>query len=77
MALGAGVTKQRVGLHRCVGSSEEQSSDFMFCDIPRAYFIPKENKSYFSWRKNTTPPFPPISQAKYPRQNNLERSICI
>jgi len=46
MALRAGVTKQRVGSHRCVGSSEEQSSAFAFCDIPRAYFIPKENKSY-------------------------------
>lgn len=76
MALRAGVTKQRVGSHRCVGSSEEQSSAFAFCDIPRAYFIPKENRSYvFLEEKNTIPP--PPSQAKYPQQNNLERSICI
>lgn len=59
MALRAGVTKQRVGSHRCVGSSEEQSSAFAFCDIPRAYFIPKENKSYvFLEEKKHNPPTP-------------------
>ena len=45
-----------------LASGAELNSDFMSRETPGAYFILKQNKTFFLLRK---------------KQNNLERNICI